>query len=348
MFVLAFAGCVKDTGVNPRQKFTNNRESINKVKEGQIKGGPVFIINRGQPNSENSSLSVYDPMTKSINNSAFIKANGAVLGDLPESMIIFEGKGYIVVSNSQKVEVVDPNNLYSLGSISGLNFPSSFIGINSSKAYVSDLQDDSISVIDLDSLTIFGKIPLRGRIVRMAIKDNFVYAVNRDYDRLYKIHSILNQVIDSLDVGKTPNSIVFDANDKLWVLSGGGKSQENPVLQRIDPELFIIEFTITFGDITRNPGHLTINTTLDTLYFLDGGLFRVPVTVSAIPLNPIVVENNHLFSTAGIHPDNRHIYIADTSKFPNGFVFIHHPGTLELIDSFEVWINPVGLEFLKN
>ena len=81
----------------------------------------VFIIHEGNFQGGNASLSFLNYFTGIMSNGVFSSANNDVpLGDVGQSMEVHNGKGFIVVNNSGKIEVVDLNGLSSAGTISGL------------------------------------------------------------------------------------------------------------------------------------------------------------------------------------------------------------------------------------
>ena len=74
-------------------------------------------------------------------------------------MTIIENKAYLVLNNSQKVEVVNLNDFTSIGTIGNLITPRYLTPINETTAYVSDIFGAAISVIDLNAQQEMTKIP---------------------------------------------------------------------------------------------------------------------------------------------------------------------------------------------
>ena len=64
-----------------------------------------FVVNEGNFSWGKATLSFIHQDGK-VENNIYEKVNNKVLGNVGQSMSIFNDKGYIVVNNSQKVEVV--------------------------------------------------------------------------------------------------------------------------------------------------------------------------------------------------------------------------------------------------
>ena len=87
----------------------------------------VIITNEGNFGSNTGSVSYYNPSTDSVYNSIFEDANSKrPLGDVVQSFAVADKKGFIVVNNSHKVEVVLLDNFQSVGVIAA-SYPRHFI-----------------------------------------------------------------------------------------------------------------------------------------------------------------------------------------------------------------------------
>lgn len=119
----------------------------------------VFITCEGNFGWDNASLSFYDPAARSVENEIFIRANGMKLGDVAQSMTLHKGRGYVVVNNSGAVYVIDPATFRVTGVIEGVVSPRYIHFPNDTTAYITDLYDPRITVVDSRSNRIRGRIP---------------------------------------------------------------------------------------------------------------------------------------------------------------------------------------------
>src|SRR5689334_7227456 len=94
------------------QSCSDDSEPV--VKRGEA---GFFIVNEGAFQNSNTSISFYDRSTNTVANDVFALKNGHALGDQAQSMTVIDGKGYIVVQGSGKIEVIDANDYSSIATI---------------------------------------------------------------------------------------------------------------------------------------------------------------------------------------------------------------------------------------
>jgi hypothetical protein len=318
----------------------------------------VYVIDEGNFNWGNASVTYIDLTDTSVSQNIYASANhDAPLGDVAEGMKIFNGYGYIVVNNSNKIEVVSLPSFVSYKTITGFNSPRDIAFIDSSKAYVTNLLGN-ISVVDLKSFTITKSIPVPNWTESIAKFGNkvFVTCLGKytapTSDRRAKIiviNSDLDKIMDSVASGKDPVGIVVDKRDKIWVLCTGGVDNfEPPTLIRVNPDLLIAEKVFTFPDQNSAPSRLSINTQGDTLYFLDNGVVQMPVTLPAIPATRLIPANGRLFYGLGIDPFNGNIFVSDAVDYVQaGKVYRYNQLNGTLLNSYTAGTIPGAFCFPK-
>lgn len=284
---------------------------------GEIEGEGVFIINEGNYLAGNGSLSFYSYSSSKIYNDLFAIANGRPLGDVPNSMIISGNRGYIVVNNSGTIEVVDRNTLVSVKTISGLNSPRNMLVVNSSRAYVSSLYSNSLSIIDLSNNSVSGSINIGHTSEAMQLYGNKAFvSCWAGGKNIMVINTATDKVTDSIIVAAEPESMVLDKNNRLWVLCNGGWARLNYAnLMVINTATYAIEKQFVFPTKTLSPTNLQINSTRDTLYFVENGIWRMGIQSSALPDKPFKQTPGRQINKLGVDFRNGRIFYTDAMDY---------------------------------
>ena len=282
-----------------------------------LTGSGVFILNEGNFRWGNGSLSFYSYDSSKIYNNLFHNINGRPLGDVPNSMEINDEKAYIVVNNSGKIEVVNSNSLESISTINGLISPRNITIVNDNKAYVTSIYSDSVAVISLIDNVISGYINLRRSSEAIVISGNIAFISNwLGGNEVMVINTDNNEVVDSIDVGVEPESMVIDKNNMLWVLCNGGWARQNYAeLLGINTVNLQIEKKFVFPEKLASPSCLRIDGNGETLYYLENGLRRMDISAATLPSDPYISEMEHYFYKIAINPVNNDIFITDAVDY---------------------------------
>lgn len=325
----------------------------------------VYIVNEGNFMYGNSSLSFYDPTAKRVYNQVFQARNGAPLGDVAQSMSIWGNLGFIVVNNSGKIYIIDSRTGEYRGNISGLSSPRYVHFVNEKKAYITDLYAKKISIFNPITFQITGTISVgnsnsefnQHSTEQMIQYKNKVFTNCWSYDnKILVINSDTDQLSDSIEVFKQPNSLVIDKNNKVWVLTDGGfegspYGYEQAGLVKIDAETLEIERTFRFAK-GEHPLNLCINPTSDTLYFLNRHVWKMAVSEKRLPEQPFIASKytslyGGFFSLA-IDPSSKEIYVGDAIDHrQNGLVY-RYTASGKLTDEIKVGISPGDFAFKTN
>lgn len=327
--VFPFSACKKD---EPPQKDDDTPKGTTNA---------VYIINEGNFQFGNSGISFYSEGDNSAITDLFQPANNRPLGDVCHSMYLHNGKAYLVVNNSGKVEVVDEKTFISSATISGFNSPRYFLPLSSTKAYVTDIYDNAISVVNLSTNSITGKIPCKGWTENLIYSNGKVFVTNQLSDKVFVINPQTDQVSDSISVGYSSNSIVKDKNGKLWVLCGGDPDKSrNASLHRINPETNVVETSFDFGPLTQTPWQLNINGGGDTLYYLNTSCYRMAITESSLPVNEFIAAGGRNIIAIGVNPNTGKIYLSDAIDYIQAGKIFVYSANAQLYRSFNAGIIP--------
>lgn len=286
----------------------------------------VFIINEGNFRGGNGSLSFYSYDSLKIYNDLFYKINGRPLGDVPNSMISYSAKAYIVVNNSGKIEVIDQSTLESKATISGLISPRNMAVINNNKAYVSSIYSDSVTIIKLSDNSISGYINLRRSSEAIVVSGERAFISNwMGGKEILVINTVNDRVVDSIEVGIEPESMVLDKNKMLWVLCNGGWSRQNYaeliVINTINNS---IEKKYVFPNKQDSPSCLQIDGLGSTIYYLDNGVRQMDINSAELPVSPLISQSGGYFYKIGVNPLSGDIFITDAIDFMQpGYLLIY-------------------------
>lgn len=293
----------------------------------------VFILNEGNFNSSNGTLSYFSYDSSKIFNDMFYNINGRTLGDVPNSMTVSGDNAYIVVNNSEKIEVVNSSTLESLATIRGLVSPRNIAIINESKAYVTSIYSDQLSVLDLTQNTVSNYINIHRSSESIIISGNEAFVANwMGGNEVMVINTLNDKVVDSIKVGFEPESMVLDKNKMLWVLCNGGWQRNNfAELVGINTITHRVEKDFIFTTKTESPTCLQIDGSGETLYYLENGVRKMSISASSLPSSVFISDTNHFFYKIGINPANGDLFATDAVDYQQlGYVLIYDKdGTLK-------------------
>lgn len=296
----------------------------------------VFVVHEGNFQGGNASLSFLNKYTDEMSNGVFSSVNSIPLGDVAQSMVTIGDRGYIVVNNSGKIEVVDLEDLTSIGTITGLSSPRYICTVSNSTAYVSDLFSNVITIFNPQTLAITGTIAVNGQVEEMVKTSSGVIAAGTGANQVYKVNTLSNTLMDSVNVGVGPSNLVMDANGKVWILTNGGWGTEPAKLVCINPMNMNIEVTFSFAS-GEFPSSIRTNAAGDMLYWVNGGVYRMDVASMSFPSAAFI---NTAAYKVGIDPEDGTVYVSDAGDFnSNGNVYRYMDDSSP-VDTFEVGVIP--------
>lgn len=335
---LLFSSCMKwDYGEN--------------ITDFNEKSPGLFIICEGNFQYGNATLSFYNPYNNKVQNEVFFRANGMKLGDVAQSMTIYDKEGWIVVNNSHVVFSIDLNTFKETGRIENLTSPRYIHFINDKKAYITQIWDNRIFIVDPQKYSISGTIEIpnmplsSGSTEQMVQIGKYVYCNCWSYqNKIIKIDTTTDEVVDELYIGIQPNSLVKDKYNKLWTITDGGYDgspygYEAPALYQIDPESFQVDkvFRFQLGDETSE---LQINGSGDMIYWINHDIWRMSVDSNYLPTYPFIPYRDTKYYGLTVNPDNEEVYVADAIDYSQQGMIYRFSNEGELIDEFYVGITP--------
>lgn len=301
--------------------FTNCRppERRGEVVPDFVSG--VYVTNEGNFQFGNSTISYFDEQSRHVTNDVFSASNGFSLGDVCQSMVQIGAHYYIVVNGSGRVEVVDTANFKVVKTITGCQSPRYILPVSSTKAYLTDLYDNKVHIVNLATNEITGSIYIPTWTEALVYENNKVYVSAPHSKYVFIVDPLQDVIIDTIETGEGVNSMVLDKNNALWLLSNGDLGVHPPFLAKVN----VNTDEIIFKEILDHPGGgLTCSNNLETLYWLERGVVKLSVDSIVSKRSTIIPEGTHNWYAIGIHPFTEDIYVSDAFDYvQSSEVFIY-------------------------
>lgn len=270
----------------------------------------VVILCEGNFMWSNASFDVYYPKTGNLISDAWKKQNGnKPLGDVLQSGVYANGLLWLVLNNSGKAVAVDPVNYTYQKSMAGFKSPRYALPVGTGQMWLTDLYDNALSVADINSGSISKKIPCSGWTEELLQYQNEVFVCNHR-GWLYIYNATTVSLADSINLQSGSQWLVLDKNQKIWVLaSDSGKC----ALYKVDPVQHKIENKVDLP--MQSAQRLAISKGLDTLFYLSGGVYAMPIVAASAPTASIFSVSGSNFYGLGVDPFSGEVYVADAADY---------------------------------
>ena len=298
-------------------------------------GGDVLLMNEGNFGWANGSLYSYSSNTGAVASHVFQNANGYALGDVVQSVSYISGSLYVVVNNSGKIEVLDPDDLTVQKTISGFNSPRYIKSVAPNKAYVTDLYQNAIYTVDLAGHNISGQISVGQWSEELTVHNGKVWVSLPDSGWVLCMDPLTDQITDTLVLTKGAGQPVPDAAGNLWVLCTGGTSEFLPALYRIDPGQSQIGLVHHFPGLTDHPIELERNGMGDSLYFINTHLYAMSIQDVILPSQALFDGTGRTFYALRMDTSKNELYVSDVKDYVQQSEIYRISSAGSLIDQFE-------------
>ncbi|MGI6478432.1 MAG: YncE family protein [Salinivirgaceae bacterium] len=303
----------------------------------------IFILNEGLFQHGTSEVTYYNPSTKQAQQDIFSAVNSRALGDVGQSIEFYDNKYYIVVNNSDKIEVVDMN-FKSVAVFEGVAKPR-FLKFNAGKCYVTSWGNEGVLVLSPSNGAVLERISVGRGAEGMQLIGTKLYVANSggyEVDSTVSVVNIANSQVETINVGYNPGSFAVDNNDNLWVLlqgkynadwsvSGAGLAKINPstneVMSKIDFESGMASSLCSNGD--------------NLYYLFNGGINKASINDTQAPAEHFVSGYFYkLFYKSG------KLYATDAGDWSSdGKVCVFDANTGTALDTIPAGIGPTYVLF---
>ena len=272
--------------------------------------GVMYVVNEGNYNSANAAVSRYDRAAGIVVRDQFAAANPDIaLGDVAQSMTVVDGKGYVIVNNSNKIVVVRMSDFKQIDQIDSLNSTIKqprYMAVRAGKGYVTEwlsfTAPGRVTEIDLTTnrptgVTFAVGVMPEGIIATPA----GLIVANQRSNTLSVINLVAPTGVSGVRVPAGPRALGLDASGRAWLLCDGDlRYTAYPNIDTVastpgalvsfslaNPPGFSLlrQFPTRFG----SPANLTFNGDRTQLCFsYASGVYRMATTATDVPRTPFL------------------------------------------------------------
>lgn len=284
----------------------------------------MVVACEGTFGASNASIhKIYDD--GNVGNAMYAAANGVAPGDVLQQYREFEGRGYAVLNNSQKVDVLNTSDFSLIGTITGCDYPRDVFVLSQSKGYISNGSGaGELLIFDPLSLDVTGSITVGQGPEEIAYNGTYVFVANSGGFGIDNTVSVIDPlsdaVIATVETGDVPISLEVDYQNNVWVLCKGAieydadwniVNETEAFLQRIDGMSHVITGQLQIGELGDHPQFMDADGDRNRLYLVNDGSIR--------PFNIVNGEfdgtfNGGPFHSVGVNPVTDEVY---ASSVPN-------------------------------
>ena len=332
--IVAFQSCRKE-----KQPFLSETELLFQGDKNASPKG-FYLLNEGNMNANKASLDYVDFTTGEFQRNSYEEANPERtkgLGDAGSDIGIYGSKLYIVVNNSNKIEVLDAKTKKFIGKIDLINVR--YITFHQGKAYASaylakigdpKALNGLVVEIDTASLRIIRKVEVGRQPEELAVVGEKLYVANSggysppNYETTLSVIDLISFTEERrIEVAPNLHRVKADQEGDLYVTSRGNYYDTPSRLYVIDTKLNRVKKTI---DIEAS--NLTIQDEMAYIYSTAWNYETGETTINYHLLN---VSTEQLMSASfisdatireitipygiAVNPTTKDVYVSDAKDY---------------------------------
>ena len=306
----------------------------------------VAVLCEGNFMWNNAQLDIYNPDSNSLWSNAFEAVNNRPIGDVLQSGLLYGNTLWLVVNNSGLLVGVNPQTLKVKHQVNAGKSPR-FAAAYKGKLYISDLENNAVTVLDTQSLSI-RTLPVRKNATgtRVGWTEHIIeynnYIVSAVYDGYIWVYDPQTDISKLITCSKGAQFLSIDAQNRLWV---GASDADSSSLTCLNANFTVTE-RVEFPP-KNNLTRMCLSRSRDSLWMLVGGNLqccdlRNPTKSIFVPVVPYTMGYG-----LAVNPQNGDIYVTDAYDYiRKGRVVILNAGADSIKNSFFSGIIPSNFVFL--
>lgn len=297
IFFLPVLACKKEEEAAPA--------ALPEIRNGEM----VLVCSEGNFRWNNAEAGLLNLQTGAEEWKAFAAKNGRPPGDVLQSAAFWDGKLWLVVNNSGRLEGLNPADFSVRQSIGGLTSPRFLQAVSGEKAYVSDLYANALWIIRRGSNQATGNIPMPGWTEEMLFSGGKLWVLCREQPYLLGINPLSDQVSDTLPLPGKGTSLAAGKEGTIWA-AFEHSSGSAPGIALLHPDSNqALSLWNTPQDL---PAPDRLQAIGDTLFFLNSGLCRIQK--SSAEMYRFVLPQGNWYGL-GLDPVRRQLWLSDVKDY---------------------------------
>jgi YVTN family beta-propeller protein len=331
--------------------FACDNDDENRLRGEYDRG--VIITNEGNFGSGNSSVSFYDPASNTNQNTVFQAVNNrSGLGDILQSAGLHRGQLFLVVNNSNKVEVVDAFTMEIQYTLDDVAQPR-YVAFHNDEAYLTEWvafgEDGRVSVFDVITGDIKRRIRVGSTPEDIEYVNGKLYVTEAFSNILHIIDLENNNEITEVTIGDGASEMIVDRDQNLWIACEGGSDEffnplNNGSFYKVNTSSN--EVVENFSVNINFDGELATNSNGSEIFALvDKEVYSFSHTAESLGQALFEIEDSTSPYSIGFDSRRNEIYIGDSEAFISDGTVYRYSLDGERLESFQVGVAPNGFLF---
>lgn len=307
----------------------------------KIEGSSGFwIINEGNYNWGNTSISFYDADRKQISNLVYKAKQETPIGDVLQSMYFNDDSRFLIINNSHQIKMCS-KEMDLINNFNGFNSPRYMEHLSGSEFLVTSLEAKQIYKLNINTKEIQTFLTVNDwteKIIRL--NDMFIIEhksfsdINPADQQIFKVDTN-GQMIKTLDI-LNPHSELTKINDSKFCFISQDESNSKLWISDID-------FNVQTFNIPEKVSQISYSNNF--IYLAGENLWQFNMATSEFKTLRSL-KNKTIYGLSS--SDDGYIYISDAKDYvSSGDFLIYSTETNTLIDSVKTSIIPSEIYFEK-
>lgn len=297
-----------------------------------------FILNEGNYGDTNASVSHLSADLNTVTNDIFKTSNRTkTLGDVAQNLVGHGDFVFIIVNNSNTIEVVNKKTFKSVYTITEkLNSPR-YAVIKNNKLYVTSLKDASVNVYDTKTYAFIKAIELNSTAENIVATNDYIYAANNAYS---------GKLIEIIDPKTDTNTVDIEFDNGINGITTSGQFVYALEAGATESKIWKLEGTTksTSVDLSEGNARYLVADGNNLYYTLGAGIFKTSnaLTAAGTKLFDVKQAEDGFSVLYGFNVLNGNIFISDVKGFKDTGVVTIYKEDGTIIKEHKTGLGPNG------